>query len=39
MAIYLLSCLHFYHLKISNDVCGHCIQQCQVPVDSISTLL
>ena len=26
-------------LEISLGVCGHCVQQCQIPVDSSSTLL
>ena len=31
--------LHFYHLETSVKACVHCIQQCQIPVDSSSTLL
>ena len=39
VTICLLSCLHFYHLETSTGLCGHCILQCQITVDSSSTSL
>ena len=32
-------CLHFYHSETCVGVCGCCVQQCQIHVDSSSTLL
>ena len=39
VTICLLGCFHFYHSETSVGVCGHWVQQSQIPVGSSFILL